>query len=111
MQGDLASLDLRIEDGVIRSDTYPDALARLWSSLDCPRSGDVLVSAAPGVEFMDWGGQDHVGGGSHGSLHRCDSLGVLLMCGTGPPDPRARAQWSIRDVTPLVLEHFGVRGA
>ena len=110
VEGDLEALDLSVEDGVVRSGEYPDALGRLWSALDCPRSGDVLVSGAPGVEFIDWGGQDHVGGGSHGSLHRCDSLGVLLMCGTGP-GADDREQWSIRDVTPLVLEHFGVRAA
>ena len=110
VEGELAALFLEVEDGVVRSGEYPDALARLWSALDCPRSGDVLVSGAPGVEFVDWGGQDHVGGGSHGSLHRCDSLGVLLMCGTGPAAVE-REQWSIRDVMPLVLEHFGVPAA
>jgi hypothetical protein len=48
-----------------------------------------------------------VGGGSHGSLHRGDSLGALITCGTGPARPDER-QWSLADVTPLVLEHFGV---
>ena len=72
----------------------------------CPHSGDVLVSAELGYEFVDWGGADHVGGGSHGSLHRGDSEGVLLMCGVDAAG--ARAQWSLADVTPLVLEHFGV---
>jgi hypothetical protein len=110
VDGELDTLGLVVEDGVLRSSDYPDALARLWSSLDCPRSGDVLLSGAPGVEFMDWGGHDHVGGGSHGSLHRCDSLGVLLMCGIDPGHARAREQWAIRDVTPMVLEHFGVPG-
>ena len=105
VEGELATLALDVDEGTVTSDVYPDALARLWSALDCPRSGDVLVSAAPGVEFMDWGGHDHVGGGSHGSLHRCDSLGVLLLCGAG--DLGAREQWAIRDVTPLVLDHFG----
>jgi hypothetical protein len=61
----------------------------------------------PGYEFVDWGGTDHVGGGSHGSLHRGDSLGVLLFAGTGP-DGDDRHQWSIEDVTPMVLDHFQV---
>ena len=56
----------------------------MWSALQCQTAGNVLLSAAPGYEFVDWGGADHVGGGSHGSLHRSDSLGVLLWCGTGP---------------------------
>ncbi len=111
VEGDLQALALEVDAGVLRSADYPDALGRLWSALDCPRSGDVLVSGVPGVEFIDWGGQDHVGGGSHGSLHRCDSLGVLLLRGTGPEAGAEREQWSIRDVTPLVLEHFGVRAA
>ncbi len=64
------------------STEYPDALARAWSALNCPTAGDILLSAAPGYEFVDWGGSDHVGGGSHGSLHRTDSLGALLWCGT-----------------------------
>ena len=85
--------------------TYPDALNRLWSALECPHSGDVLASAAPGYEFVDWGGADHVGGGSHGSLHRDDSEGVLLLCGVDAPE---REQWSLTDVSGLVLAHFGV---
>jgi hypothetical protein len=99
VSGDRVALDL---DG----DTYPDALSRLWSALDCPHSGDVLVSAGLGYEFVDWGGADHVGGGSHGSLHRDDSEGVLLLCGV---DAAPRERWSITDVTGLVLDHFGVR--
>jgi hypothetical protein len=49
-----------------------------------------------------------VGGGSHGSLHANDSLGSLLWCGTGPESADAREQWSLRDVVPMVCEHFGV---
>jgi hypothetical protein len=98
VSGERAVLDL---DG----DTYPDALNRLWSALECPHSGDVLASAKLGYEFVDWGGADHVGGGSHGSLHRDDSEGVLLLCGVDAP---ARERWSITDVTGLVLGHFGV---
>jgi hypothetical protein len=105
LSGDEAVLELDTGNGGVTSETYPDALGRLWSALACPHSGDVLVSAEPGYEFVDWGGADHVGGGSHGSLHRDDSEGVLLMCGLDPPE---REQWSLADVTPLVLDHFGV---
>jgi Type I phosphodiesterase / nucleotide pyrophosphatase len=105
LRGDEGVLELDTGGGRVDSATYPDALGRIWSALRCPHSGDVLVSAELGYEFVDWGGADHVGGGSHGSLHRDDSEGVLLMCGLDPPE---RDQWSLTDVTPLVLDHFGV---
>jgi hypothetical protein len=105
LEGEPEALDLAIGDGRVSSRIYPDPLGRLWSSLTCPNSGDVLISAMPGYEFVDWGGTDHVGGGSHGSLHRGDSLGVLIFAGTGPKQDFAR-QWSIEDVAPMVLDHF-----
>jgi hypothetical protein len=106
VEGDLSTLAARIEDGRLLSPDYPDALARVWSALRCENAGDVLLSAAPAYEFVDWGGADHVGGGSHGSLHRTDSLGALLWCGTGPDSRSAREQWSLRDVTPMIRSHF-----
>jgi hypothetical protein len=106
VEGDLTVLAARIEDGRLLSPDYPDALARVWSSLRCENAGDVLLSAAPGYEFVDWGGADHVGGGSHGSLHRTDSFGALLWCGTGPDSRGAREQWSLRDIAPMIREHF-----
>jgi Type I phosphodiesterase / nucleotide pyrophosphatase len=105
VEGDHAALRLDVTDGLATSATYPDALNRLWSALECPHSGDVLVSAEPGFEFVDWGGADHVGGGSHGSLHRDDTEGVLLVGGMDVPE---REEWALTDVAPLVLEHFGV---
>jgi len=105
LEGETEALALNLADGRVTSTLYPDALGRLWSALQSPWSGDVLVSAEPGYEFVDWGGADHVGGGSHGSLHRGDSLGVLLACGLDLPE---RLQWSLADVTPLVLKHFQV---
>jgi hypothetical protein len=108
VDGDLAVLRAELQDGRFLTTEYPDALARIWSAVHCPNSGDVLLSAAPGYEFVDWGGSDHVGGGSHGSLHRTDSLGALLWCGTGPGSRDAREQWSLRDVTPMILDHFGL---
>jgi hypothetical protein len=108
VEGDLGVLRAEIQDGRILSTEYPDALGRAWSALRCPTAGDILLSAAPSYEFVDWGGSDHVGGGSHGSLHRSDSLGALLWCGTGPDSKAAREQWSLRDIAPMIRTHFGV---
>ena len=105
VHGELDCLALEVNDGRVESERYPDALGRLWSALACRRSGDVLVSAAPGYEFVDWGGADHVGGGSHGSLLREDSEGVLLASGLELPE---REQWSVADAAPLALEHFSL---
>jgi hypothetical protein len=108
VEGEEAVLALESSGGTVTSAIYPDALGRLWSALASPHAGDVLISAEPGSEFVDWGGADHVGGGSHGSLHRDDSEGVLLMSGLDLPE---RPQWALTDVTPLVLQHFGVPSA
>ena len=108
VDGGLEALGLEVSDGRVWSNEYPDALDRLWTALHCPRAGEVLVSAAPGYEFVDWGGAHHVGGGSHGALHRADSLGALVMCGTGPGSASERVQWTIRDAVPVVTGHFGI---
>ncbi len=108
VEGELAALRAEVQDGRFLCTEYPDPLARIWSVLTCPTAGDVLLSAAPGYEFVDWGGADHVGGGSHGSLHRSDSLGALLWCGTGPDSRQQLEQWSLRDVAPMVRDHFGL---
>jgi hypothetical protein len=111
VEGELATLGAEVQGERFLTPEYPDALARIWSALHCPTGGDVLLSAAPGYEFVDWGGSDHVGGGSHGSLHRTDSLGALLWCGTGPDSRQAREQWSLQDIVPMIREHFGVAQA
>jgi hypothetical protein len=107
LEGSLGVLGGSERQGTFVTPDYPDALARVWSALLCPTSGEVLLSAAPGYEFMDWGRQAHVGGGSHGSLHASDSLGALVIAGLELPEP-APEQWTIRDVAPLALAHFGV---
>jgi hypothetical protein len=99
-------LDVRVARHVARSPAYPDALGRVWDALACAQAGEVLLSAAAGVEFADWGGASHVGGGSHGSLSAADSHVPLICCGL---DARLeRRQWSIADVAPLVTAHFGL---
>jgi predicted AlkP superfamily pyrophosphatase or phosphodiesterase len=106
IDGELGAIDGRVEDGRLLTPAYPDALARSWAALTCPTSGDVLLSSGPSYEFLDWGGQAHVGGGSHGSLHASDSLGALIFYGTGPDAREERAQWAIRDVAQVVAQHF-----
>jgi hypothetical protein len=108
VEGDLDLLGLQVGDGRIGSASYPDALGRSWSALRTRTAGEVLASARTGYEFLDWGGAHHVGGGSHGSLHANDSLGSLLWCGTGPDSADAREQWALRDIVPMVCEHFGL---
>ncbi|MBV9311004.1 MAG: alkaline phosphatase family protein [Solirubrobacterales bacterium] len=108
IEGEPEALEAEVHDGVLVTSDYPNALARIWSALTCPTAGDVLLSAAPGYEFVDWGGADHVGGGSHGSLHRSDSLGALLWCGTGPDSRGAKENWSLLDVSAMIRAHFGV---
>jgi hypothetical protein len=107
VEGPLAVIDASVRDGRLLTPDYPDVLARVWAALTCPTSGEVLLSAAPGYEFIDWGRQAHVGGGSHGSLHASDSLGALITCGVELP-AQEPAQWAIRDIAPLVLGHFGL---
>jgi predicted AlkP superfamily pyrophosphatase or phosphodiesterase len=93
--------ELRIDpDGALFD--YPDGARRAWAALQNPNAGDVVVSAAPGVEFADLAGRHHVGGGSHGSLLQGDSEVPMLTVGLG-----AKLQ-SIVDVMPNALRHFGV---
>jgi predicted AlkP superfamily pyrophosphatase or phosphodiesterase len=108
VEGDRDVLALEVHDGRVLSGRFPDALGRVWSALRCRTSGEVLASARPGWEFLDWGRSHHIGGGSHGSLHANDSLGSLIWCGIGPDDAGVREQWTLRDVVPMVLDHFGV---
>ncbi|HEU4736853.1 MAG TPA: alkaline phosphatase family protein [Solirubrobacterales bacterium] len=108
VEGDLEALAASIEEGRLRSSTYPDPLARVWSALSAPHAGDFLLSLQPGFEAVDWGGVTHAGGGSHGSLHAGDSLGPLLFVGCGPSEVGERGQWTLSDVAPAVREHFGL---
>jgi Type I phosphodiesterase / nucleotide pyrophosphatase len=105
--GDLSVLTAEMREGAISTPVYPDALSRVWAALVCKTSGEVLLSAAPGYEFLDWGRRAHVGGGSHGSLHSSDSLGALIMCNAPMPQP-SPSQWAIRDVAPVIAAHFGL---
>ncbi|MBA3865244.1 MAG: alkaline phosphatase family protein [Solirubrobacterales bacterium] len=108
IDGEPTALEAEIEDGQLRSEAYPDPLARVFSALTAPHSGDFIVSLEPGFEAVDWGGVTHAGGGSHGALHAGDSLGPLLFVGCGPDSAGEREQWTLKDVAPVIRTHFGL---
>jgi predicted AlkP superfamily pyrophosphatase or phosphodiesterase len=84
-------------------DTVPDGRARAGAAVANPNAGEVLVSAAPGWEFLDLAGRHHQGGGSHGSLEATDSEVPMLTIGLGEPPP------SIAGVKGTIASHFGFR--
>ena len=110
LEGEPAALALEQRDGRLDGAAYPDGLGRLWSALTSPNAGDLLVSLDEGYECVDWGGVTHAGGASHGALLAGDSLGPLVLCGFEPGVAEGREQWALRDVSGLVLDHFGVDG-
>ena len=83
-------------------DAVPDGRVRAEAALRNPNAGQVLVSAAPGWEFVDLAGRNHLGGGSHGSLEAADSEVPMLTVGLGEPPA------SITGIKPLVAAHFGL---
>jgi hypothetical protein len=89
------------EDGALL-DAVPDGHARAAAALANPNAGEVLVSAAPGWEFLDLAGRHHLGGGSHGSLELADSEVPMLSVGLGAPPP------SIAGIKGAITRHFSV---
>ena len=83
----------------------PDGRIRAQAALANPNAGEVLVSAAPGWEFLDLAGRHHLGGGSHGSLEAADSEVPMLSVGLGPPPS------SIAGIKESILRHFTVSPA
>ncbi len=49
VEGALEVLGAQARDGALLTPDYPDALARVWAALTCPTSGEVLLSADPGI--------------------------------------------------------------
>jgi predicted AlkP superfamily pyrophosphatase or phosphodiesterase len=81
-------------------DDVPDGRERAAAALRNPNAGEVIVSAAPGWEFVDLAGRGHLGGGSHGSLDAADSEVPMLTVGLDPPPA------SITGIKRLVTDHF-----
>ena len=90
------------DEDVSLLDAVPDGHARVAAALANPNAGDVLVSAAPGHEFLDLAGRHHLGGGSHGALDAADSEVPMLTIGLGPPPA------SITEIKAAITAHFAV---
>lgn len=82
IEGDIGLLDITVNGDQILYGDYPDALARINSSLHSHEGNFIVVSAKPGYEFIGEGSPTHVGGASHGGLHGQDSLVPLIVTGT-----------------------------
>lgn len=81
---------------------YPDAVPQIVSLFDHPRTGDLVVFAAEGCDFV---GRNR---GGHGSILAEDMHVPMVFAGPGVPAggrwPRAR----LIDVTPTILDLLGV---
>ncbi|MCB0126731.1 MAG: alkaline phosphatase family protein, partial [Caldilineaceae bacterium] len=83
-EGDLRAVDGTVETGDvdrITFDDYPNAFERIAGILDLDVSGHLWVTSRPGYEFCLAHTKIHPEGGSHGSLHRLDSVSPLWVAG------------------------------
>lgn len=101
--GDLKVLDMRHQDRQLVDGDYPNAFFRIKSALDSSPGG-VFLSALPGYEFKGEHAPLHPGGGSHGSLHKEDSLVPLIIAGFEEDISNPR----ITSFVPYLRSYFGV---
>ncbi len=81
-EGNMEILDMKRKGNKIFYGNYPDALARLHASLLSHEGEYLIVSAKPGYEFKGESSPTHIGGASHGGLHKEDSSVSMIICGT-----------------------------
>lgn len=82
VRGELEILDLTLKNNEIVYDTYPDALSRLQSALVSHEGSYLIIHAKPGFEFIGESSPTHVGGASHGGMHKQESLVPMIVTGT-----------------------------
>lgn len=83
VSGELSVIGAYIEGTKIRFGAYPDAFERISAALDYGTTPKILLSAPLGWEYFMPGAPTHPGGGSHGSLHRQDSVVPVISAGQG----------------------------
>ncbi|UCZ54142.1 alkaline phosphatase family protein [Bacillus shivajii] len=82
IDGDHSILDLKIEGKGIEFDDFPDALKRIQSALHSHEGEFVVATVKPEYEFIGESTPKHVGGASHGGLHKNDSNIPMIVTGT-----------------------------
>ena len=105
--GEPRALDLEQEGRTLLFGDYPNAFERIAGVLDLDKSGEIWVTAKPGCEFEVPGGKAHVGGASHGALHRLDSLSPVIVAGGAAPARLPRYMRSL-DIAPLCMQILGI---
>ena len=82
---------------------YPDLVPQLVTAFDDPRSGDLIVFAAPGWDFS----KEYHGG--HGGIEREELLVPLYLAGPGIRPGAELSAARLVDVVPTILELAGVQ--
>ena len=108
VDGDTDLLGLKIEDDQVRSSHLPGRDGPRVVGAALPRR-PARCSPPPAPATSSWTGAAPTTSAAARTA-RCTPTtrtATLLWCGTGP-DKDAREQWALRDITPMILEHFGV---
>lgn len=105
--GDPAAVALEVDGRTISFSDYPNAFERIAGVLDLDKSGEIWVTAKAGSEFEVPGGKAHVGGASHGALHKLDSLSPVIVAGGAVRRPLPPYMRTV-DIAPLCMGILGV---
>ena len=105
--GDPGAVTLEQDGGTLLFSDYPNAFERIAGALDLDQSGEIWVTATAGCEFEVPGGKAHVGGASHGALHKLDSLSPVIVAGGGARQVLPR-DMRLVDIAPLCMQLLGI---
>ena len=105
--GDPGAVTLERDGRTILFADYPNAFERIAGALDLDQSGEIWVTAKAGCEFEVPGGHAHLGGASHGALHKLDSLSPVIVAGGGVRQTLPR-HVRLVDIAPLCMTLLGV---
>lgn len=83
--GEYRVLDLRHHQDILEYGDYPDVLSRLYGALYSQNIPMIVITTRPRYELKSRYYPMHLNGGSHGSLHKYDSLIPLIVAGTDHP--------------------------